>query len=154
APANGQYAGNVAIEGGVLRLYGTGGWLKSVQKYTSYFLRLQVSTLTADASGVVYLRQDGDAGDDSGGPVRIDMVRILSQRVPPPTGAAGDPRWFGAFLSRGTAGGKATIDTGEVLRAWRGVGEWQEAVFDVDGSRVTVSLNGIEIAQGDGVANL
>lgn len=154
APADSRYAGNVAIDGGMLRLSGPGGWLKTAQKYTSYVLRLQFRTLTADASGGVYLRQDGDAADASGWPLNTDMVRILSQRVPPPTGAAGDPRWFGAFLSRGTAGGKATIDTGEVLRAWRGVGEWQEAVFDVDGSRVTISLNGIEIAQGDGVANL
>jgi hypothetical protein len=107
-----------------------------------------------DASGAVYLRQDGDETDASGWPMNTDLVRILSQRVPPPTGAAGDPRWFGAFLSRGTAGGRATIDTGEVLRAWRGAGEWQEAVIDVDGSRVIVKLNGIEIAQGDGVANL
>lgn len=149
-----QYAKNVSVNDGLLRLAGPGGWLKSAQRYSSYNLRLEFRTMTPDALGGVYLRQRGDTVDASGWPMNTDKVQVLSQRVPPPTGAAGDPRWFGAFLSRGTAGGRATIDTGEVLRAWRGVGEWQEAEFEVDHSRVTVRLNGIEIAEGDAIANL
>lgn len=149
-----EYAKNVRIDDGILRLAGPGGWLKSAQRYSSYTLRLEFRTMTPDANGGVYLRQAGAESDASGWPLNTDKVQLLSQRNPPPTGAAGDPRWFGAFLSRGTAGGRATLDTGEVLRAWRGVGEWQEVLYEVDGSRVTVTLNGIEIAEGDNVANL
>lgn len=154
ALADPQYAANVTVQDNLLRVAGPGGWLRSAQRYTSYTLRAEFRTMTADASGGLYVRQHGDETDASGWPLNTDKVQLLSQRVPPPTAAAGDPRWFGAFLSRGTRGGRATIDTGEVLRAWRGVGEWQEVIYDVDGSRVTVRLNGIEVAQGDNIANL
>jgi hypothetical protein len=79
---------------------------------------------------------------------------MLTQRIPPPTGAAGDRRWFGTLLSHGTAGGRATVDTGAVLTAYRATGDWQDVVVDVDGARVTVTLNGIVVADGDNVANL
>ena len=148
-----QYAGNVSIQNGLLRLEGPGGWLKTDQRYSSYTLRVQFRTLTDDANGGIYLRQRGDEVDENGWPMGTDKVQLLSQRVPPPTAAAGDPRWFGALLSRGTAGGVATLDTGEVLRAWRGVGEWQEAVYEVNAGHVSVKLNGIEIAEGDAIAN-
>lgn len=148
------YADHVRIEEGLLRLEGPGGWLKSANRYTNYALRMEFRTLTDNATGGVYLRVDGDEVDESGWPLNTDYVRMLSQRVPPPTGAAGDPRWFGAFLSRGTLGGRASLDTSAVLRAWRNVGEWQEAVIEVDGSRATIKLNGVLVAEGDNVANL
>jgi hypothetical protein len=133
---------------------GPGGWLKTAQPYSTYTLRTEFRAMTQDTNGGIYLRQRGSEEDSSGWPMNTDKVQFLAQRNPPPTAAAGDPRWFGTLLSRGTAGGRATLDTGEVLRAWRGVGEWQEAIYEVDGSRVTVKLNGIEIASGDNVANL
>ena len=148
------HAAKVSVEGGVLRLAGPGGWLKTSDKYTSYTLRTEFRTMSDNANGGVYLRVAGDKVDASGWPLNTDKVQILSQRNPPPTGAAGDPRWFGAFLSRGTAGGRATLDTGRVLSAWRGNGEWQHAQFEVDGRRVTVTLNGVVVAEGDDVANL
>lgn len=148
------HSGKVTNKDGILRLAGPGGWLKTDDKYTSYTLRLDFRTMSDNANGGVYLRVAGDKADSSGWPLNTDKVVVLSQRNPPPTGAAGDPRWFGAFLSRGTAGGRATLDTGRVLDAWRGNGEWQQAKFEVDGRRVTVSLNGIVVAEGDDVANL
>lgn len=148
------HAAKVSIKDGVLRLAGPGGWLKTDAKYTSYTLRLDFRTMTDSANGGVYLRVGGDKADTSGFALNTDKVQFLSQRNPPPTGAAGDARWFGAFLSRGTPGGRATIDTGRVLDAWRGNGEWQQATLAVDGRRVTVTLNGIVIAEGDNVANL
>jgi hypothetical protein len=149
-----KYAKNVTINDGILRLSGPGGWLKTSERYTSYTLRVEFRTMTDNASGGVYLRQVGAKADSSGWPMNTDKVQLVSQRNPPPTAAAGDPRWIGAFLSRGTAGGRATLDTGAVLHAWRGNGEWQEAVYEVDGTRVRIKLNGIEIGEGDNVANL
>lgn len=149
-----SHASKVTVQDGLLRVAGPGGWLKSANVYTSYTLRTEFRTMTDNASGGVYLRARGDGVDASGWPTNSDKVQILSQRNPPPTGAAGDPRWFGAFLSKGTAGGRATLDTGAVLDAWRGNGEWQEATFEVDGRRATIKLNGILIAEGDNVANL
>jgi hypothetical protein len=149
-----EYASKMSIENGVLKLAGPGGWLKTDKMYTSYTLRTEFRTVTDNANGGVYLRARGDQVDASGWPMNTDKVQVLSQREPPPTAAAGDPRWFGAFLSRGTAGGRSTLDTGAVRKAWRGVGEWQEAVYEVDGTHVNIKLNGVLIGEGDNVANL
>lgn len=151
--ADPQHRGNVSIADGLLRLAGPGGWLRTEHPYTDYTLRLEFRTMTPDANSGVYVRQRGSGTDESGWPINTDEVQILSQRVPPPTAAAGDPRWFGALLSRGTQGGRGLLDTGEILRAWRGVGEWQEAVFEVQGGNVKVSLNGVEISEGSNLAN-
>jgi len=146
------YADNVRIENGLLRLQGQGGWLKTEHKYTSYTLRLEFRFPEGNADTGVFLRAV-DAETGSGWPTS-DEVQMVTQRVPPPTGAAGDPRWFGALLSHGTPGGRAIIDTGAVLDAYRGSGEWQEAIIDVDGRRVGIRLNGVPIAEGDDVAHL
>lgn len=146
------HADNVRIENGLLRLQGQGGWLKTEHKYTSYTLRLQFRFPEGNADTGVFLRAvDTDTG--SGWPTS-DEVQMLTQRFPPPTGAAGDPRWFGTLLSHGTPGGRAIVDTGAVLDAYRGAGGWQEAIIDVDGRRVSVRLNGVPIAEGDDVAHL
>jgi hypothetical protein len=149
-----QYAGNVSIVDGLLRVAGPGGWLRTKHAYSNYTLRLEFRTMTPDANSGVYLRQRGNETDESGWPMNTDELQILSQRVPPPTAAAGDPRWFGSLLSRGTEGGLGSLDTGEILRAWRGVGEWQEALLQVEGSSAKISLNGIAIAEGGNLANV
>ena len=148
-----KYQSNVSIADGLLRLSGPGGWLRTEHPYTDYTLRLEFRTMTPDANSGLYVRQRGSGADESGWPTNTDEVQILSQRVPPPTAAAGDPRWFGAVLSRGTQGGRGFLDTGEILRAWRGIGEWQEAFFEVQGGNVKVTLNGIDISEASNIAN-
>jgi hypothetical protein len=158
------FADNVSIEDGLLRLEGPGGWLKSENKYTSYTLRLQFRTMTDRANGGIYLRaSDEDSGvshwtttndPEMGYSTNTDMVRLLSQRVPPPTLGAGDPRWMGTLLSRGTPGGRTYVDSSAILDAWQGVGEWHEMVIEVDGTQFQTTLNGILISYGDNVSNL
>ncbi|MDH4124485.1 MAG: DUF1080 domain-containing protein [Gammaproteobacteria bacterium] len=152
--ADPAYADNMTIHDGLLRLQGSGGWLRTEHMYTSYTLSAEFRFPEGSADSGVFLRAYGDTTDASGWPQNTDEAQILSQRVPPPTGAAGDPRWFGTLLSHGTAGGRASVDTGMVLDAYRGDREWQTVVVDVDGGRVGVTLNGVLVAEGDNVANL
>jgi len=148
------YASNVSIENGLLRLAGESGWLKTDHMYTSYDLHAEFRFPEGNADTGIFLRVYGDETDESGSPMNTDEAQMLTQRVPPPTGAAGDRRWFGTLLSHGTSGGRASVDTAAVLNAYRDNGEWQDVVVQVDGSRVSVTLNGTLVAEGDNVANL
>jgi len=148
------YADNVSVDNGLLRLAGEGGWLKTDHMYTSYTLHAELRFPEGNADSGVFLRVHGDETDESGSPMNTDEAQMLTQRIPPPTGAAGDRRWFGTLLSHGTAGGRATVDTAAVVDAYRGMGEWQDVIVDLDGGRVTVTLNGTLVGEGDNVANL
>ncbi|MCR5879290.1 DUF1080 domain-containing protein [Phenylobacterium sp. J367] len=146
-------AGNAKIADGVLKFSGSGGWLRTERKYTNYVMRLEFRTLTPDADTGVYLRAPGGANDADGWPLGTAEAQIRHQANPPPTLAAGDRRWIGAILRRGGTDGPAVIDNSAVLSAYRGLGEWQEAVVTVEGRNVTVRLNGELIGEGGNVAN-
>lgn len=158
------FAENVRIENGLLRLEGPGGWLKSDNKYTSYLLRLQFRMLAPNTNGGVYLRASLDEDNrphwttvndpEMGYSGNTDMIRLVRTNSPPPTLAAGDPRWIGTLLSRGTPGGRTYLDTSAVVDAFRGVGEWHEMVIEVDGTEFRTTLNGTLISYGDNIANL
>jgi hypothetical protein len=148
-----KYAANATVHDGWLHLEGSGGYLRTETSYTSYVLRLEFRMLTPDALDGIFLRVASGDTDASGWPLDTTVAQLRHQANPPPTLAAADRRWMGGVLYRGPTQGPATLDTDAVLRAYRGLNEWQEAVIEVDGRNVTFLLNGIVIGTGSNVAN-
>lgn len=141
------YAKNFAVEGGVLKTRGEGGWLRSTRQYSDFVLRIEMRYLGEDPgngrvgmSGV-FLRTPGTKTYGSGWPDDSAEVQ-LSNRTGFRPALAGDARWAGALLLHGLEGGPTTFDTAAAMRAYGKTGEWQTVEIQAVGETVTVSING------------
>lgn len=141
------YAANFTVENGLLKVRGSGGWLKSTRAFSDFTLRMEFRYLTEDPSSErvgltgIYLRSAGAAVDANGWPqdtVEVQMGNRTGFRPALP----GDGRWNGAVLLHGVSGGPISFDTAAALRAYGATGEWQVMDIHVLGGTITVTLNG------------
>jgi hypothetical protein len=141
------YAANFTVENGLLKVRGSGGWLKSTKAFTDFTLRVEFRYLTEDPSSErvglagIYLRSAATAVNASGWPqdtVEVQMGNRTGFRPALP----GDGRWSGAVLLHGVSGGPVSFDTAAALRAYGATGEWQVMDIHVLGGTITVTLNG------------
>jgi hypothetical protein len=141
------YAGNFAVESGVLKVRGEGGWLRTERQYTDYILKLELRYLGEDPgngrvglSGV-FLRTLGESSYGTGWPDASAEVQ-LGNRTGFRPALPGDARWAGAVLLHGLPGGLTSFDTAAAMRAYGPTGEWQTVEIHVQGETVSVSVNG------------
>lgn len=141
------YAKNFAVQNGLLKVQGQGGWLRSSRQYSDFVLRVELRYLGEDPgngrvglSGI-FLRTPGAATYEAGWPDNSAEVQ-LSNRTGFRPALAGDARWGGAILLHGLEGGPTTFDTAAALRSYGKTGEWQTFEIHAIGETVTVSLNG------------
>jgi hypothetical protein len=144
--ADGQYAQNFSVRDGLLRVEGTGGWLRSAKQYSDFTLRVEFRYLSEDPggrSGVsgIYVRTPATTGTYGTGWPGNSVEVQLSNRTGSRTAAPGDPRWGGQVLYHDVDGGPVTFDTQTALRTYGTTGEWQTHEIQVIGGAITVLLN-------------
>jgi len=141
-----QYAGNFSVQDGLLRVEGEGGWLRSVQQYSDFTLRMEFRYLTEDPGrgriGVsgVFLRTPAESTYASGWPNNSLEVQLANRQGSRPA-IPGDARWGGAVLRHGNPGGPTSFDTRTALRSYGQTGEWQSLEIHAIGDAIHVTLN-------------
>lgn len=138
----------ISAEGGVLRVEGSSGWLRSEKPYGDFALRAEFRFLTDDADSGLFVRVAEDGGEFVFGwpndSYQIQLRNPLGQSPFPP---------IGGLLRHGRPPGETSFDPADAARLSRGTGEWQTLDVEVVGDTLTVSLNGEVLTEAAGVSN-
>ena len=138
-------AKNFTISGGVLRVEGPSGWLRTEQQFTDFTLRLQFRFVTADADSGIFFRTAGATQFMRGWPNNGYQVQVRNPATQSRLPAVG-----GVFR-HGMPPGEITYDQPLVEKLSRGTGEWQDLAFTVAGDTLTVRFNGTEVTRAANV---
>lgn len=139
--------GNFTIDGGVLKVEGTGGWLKSQRQYSDFELRAELRFLTEGGDSGIFVRAAPDGSFGAGWPNRSYQVQLLNPHIERPFPP------IGHVFRHGMPPGDTALDLAAARRAFRGIGEWQLLEVDVAGSELTVRLNGVPLTRAANIAN-
>jgi hypothetical protein len=143
---------NFSVQGGVLRVEGPQGWLRSERQYGDFALHVEFRFLTDDADSGVFVRAPGPASNIfiRGWPANAyqvqtrDMSRNQTQ----------NPLWIGnLYRHRVSAQGETKYDADAALKAHRQTGEWQAFDIDIAGDTIVVRLNGTPVLKAGGLVN-
>jgi hypothetical protein len=142
---------NFRVIGGVLRVEGPEGWLRSERQYGDFSLHVEVRFLTTDADSGVFLRAPGPASNIfiRGWPANAYQVQVRDMSVNRST----NPFWAGNLYRHRVPPGPATYLPDVAMEVIRPTGEWQTFEIDVTGDRVRVRLNGAHILEAAGIVN-
>lgn len=143
---------NFTVADGVLRVSGPNGWLRSVDQYSNFSLRVEVRFLTDDADSGLFVRAPGPASNIffRGWPANAYQVQVRDMSKNRTT----NPLWAGnLYRHRVAAQGDTTFNSDAALVAVRPTGEWQ--VFEVDAfdDRLVARINGVEVLRAGGIVN-
>jgi len=135
------------IEGGVLRVDGSEGWLRSDATYADFELTVEFRFLTDDADSGILFRVVGTAPFARGWPNQSYQLQMLNpaseSRFPP----------LGSLFRHGMPNGDTQFDEPLARQTSRPTGEWQTLVIRVSGETVEASLNGVKVLEADGIGN-
>jgi hypothetical protein len=142
---------NFSVRGGVIRVEGPQGWLRSVDQYADFDLGVEFRFLTDDADSGVFVRAPGPASNVfmRGWPANAYQVqtRDISRN------RTTNPIWIGNLYRHRVPPGETTYDAGAALGAFKPTGEWQRFDITLAGDRITVRLNGTQTTQASGIVN-
>jgi hypothetical protein len=134
-------ASTFTVSGGVLRVEGPSGWLRTERQFTDFTARVQFRFVTADADSGIFLRTTGAAQFIRGWPNNAYQVQLRNpateSRFPP----------VGGLFRHGMPPGDITFDESLVAKVARPTGEWQDLALTVAGEMLTVRLNGTEVTR-------
>ena len=137
-------AGNIKVDGGVLRVEAPSGWLRSERQFTDFTLRAQFRFMTDDADSGVFFRT-GTGIFMRGWPNNSYQVQVRNpatrSRLPA----------VGGLFRHGMPPGEITLDEAAVEKLSRGTGQWQDLEVTVSGESLTVRLNGTEISRATNI---
>jgi hypothetical protein len=144
-------AGNFSVRDGVLRVEGPQGWLRSVDQYGNFDLRVEFRFLTDDADSGVFVRAPGPASNIfmRGWPANAYQIQTRDISRNKTT----NPIWIGNLYRHRVAPGETTYDAEAAQRASRPTGEWQRFDIEVVDDRITVTLNGTPTTRASGIVN-
>jgi hypothetical protein len=129
------------VSGGVLRVEGPSGWLRTERQFTDFTARVQFRFLTPDADSGIFLRTTGAAQFVRGWPNNAYQVQLRNpateSRFPP----------VGGLFRHGMPPGDISFDESVAAKLARPTGEWQDLALTVTGETLTVRLNGTEITR-------
>ena len=138
---------NFRIEGGVLRVEGSQGWLRSQSSYADFELTVEFRFLTDDADSGIFFRAVGTEPFARGWPNRSYQLQMLN-----PASASRFPP-IGSLFRHGMPNADTRFDEPLARRTSRPTGEWQTLVIRVSGETVEASLNDVKLLEADGVGN-
>jgi hypothetical protein len=145
--AENSEAGNFTVTGGVLRVEGPGGWLRTVREYADFSVRTEFRFLTADADSGLFVRARSTGGFGRGWPQGSYQVQIRNpltpSRLPP----------VGGLFRHGMPPGDTKFDASIVEKLARPTGEWQTLEVDVTGEQLVARFNGTEVLRALGLQN-
>ena len=140
-------AENFFVRDGLLRVEGSGGWIRSEREFGDVSLRLRFRFVTTDADSGLFLRAAMTSGFGPGWPNRSYQVQIRN-----PLGESRFPP-VGGLFRHGMPAGDLVFDAALVQKLAKGTGEWQELEVDAIGDRVTARFNGVEVMRAGQIAN-
>jgi hypothetical protein len=140
-------AGNFTAGGGVLRVAGPAGWLRSNERYADFELRVEFRFLTPDADSGIFVRAAGEGTFMRGWPANSYQVQLrvpsTPSRLPP----------VGGIFRHGMPPGETVFDQAGVEKAFTGVGEWQRVEITVAGETLTVRFNDVDVTRAGNITN-
>jgi hypothetical protein len=139
--------GTFTMQGDVLHVDGTEGWLRSDRQYGDFTLRTEFRFLGADTDSGIYVRALGQTPFLRGWPNQSYQVQVRN-----PAGQSRFPP-VGGLFRHGMPDGDLQYDPAEASRLSRPAGEWQALEIDAVGDRLSVRLNGTELMRAGGIAN-
>ncbi|MCC7043998.1 MAG: DUF1080 domain-containing protein [Acidobacteria bacterium] len=142
---------NFTVTGGVLRVEGPEGWLRSEQQYGDFSLLLEVRFLTSDADSGVFLRAPGPASNVfiRGWPANAYQVQVRDMSV----NRTNNPFWAGNLYRHRVAPGQTTFAADAALKAVKPTGEWQLFEIEASGDRIQARINGQAVLDAGGIVN-
>lgn len=142
---------NFSVAGGVLKVSGPQGWLRSERTYSNFSLRVEVRFLTDDADSGIFLRAPGPASNIfiRGWPANAYQVQLRDMSRNTTT----NPYWIGNLYRHRVAPGPATFLPDAAMAAVTPTGEWQVVEIDAIDDRITANLNGVRVLEASGVVN-
>ncbi len=161
---DGQYADHFSVREGLLHIEGEGGWLRSVNQYDDFTLRMEFRYLTEDPGGGrvgvsgVFLRTPAEATTTAESPFGASWpdnsleVQLANRQGGRPA-IPGDARWGGAILRHGNPGGPTSFDTDLALQSYGQTGDWQTLEIQAIGDAIHVTLNGNYLGYGSAGGN-
>ena len=138
---------NFRIEGGVLRVYGSEGWLRSDATYADFELTVEFRFLTDDADSGIFFRAVGTEPFARGWPNQSYQLQMLN-----PVSASRFPP-IGSLFRHGMPNGDTQFDEPLARQTSRPTGEWQTLEIRVSGESVAASLNGVKVLEAGGIGN-
>ena len=138
---------NFRIEGDVLRVEGSEGWLRSDATYADFELTVEFRFLTDDADSGIFFRAVGTEPFARGWPNQSYQLQMLN-----PVSASRFPP-IGSLFRHGMPNGDTQFDEPLARQTSRPTGEWQTLVIRVSGETVEASLNGVKVLEADGIGN-
>jgi hypothetical protein len=151
-----QTRGTIVAAGGVLRVEGPDGWLRSINQYEDFTLRVEVRFLTPDADSGLFLRAPGPASNIfiRGWPANAYQVQARDISVNKTT----NPIWIGNLYrhritvdGQPVPAGETRFDADAAAAVFKPTGQWQVIEVDVRGERLTVTLNGTRVTEAFGI---
>lgn len=143
---------NFTVADGVLRVSGPNGWLRSVEQYANFSLRVEVRFLTDDADSGLFVRAPGPATNVfvRGWPANAYQVQVRSMT----TNRTTNPLWAGNLYRHRVPGqGDTTFHSEAALGALRGTGAWQTFEVDAVDDRLMARINGVPVLEATGIVN-
>jgi hypothetical protein len=138
-------ANNFTVSGGVLRVEGASGWLRTERQFTDFTARVRFRFLTADADSGVFFRTTGASQFMRGWPNNGYQVQVRNPATQSRLPAVG------GLFRHGMPGGDITFDQATVEKLSRGTGEWQDLELTVSGETLTVRFNGTEVTRAGNI---
>ena len=142
---------NFTVADGLLRVQGPQGWLRSVDQYDEFELRIEYRFLTDDADSGVFVRAPGPASNIfmRGWPANAYQVQVRNMAVNTST----QPLWMGHLYRHRVPPGETAYDAESAASAFGGTGDWQQMAITVAGETIGVQLNGVATTTASGVIN-
>lgn len=133
-----------------LRVTGTSGWLRSPRQYGDFELHGQVRFVEPDSDSGIFLRVESGTDFIRGWPGDAYQVQMREISV----NTSDSPLPLANLYRHRVADGSTDYQRERVFASYTGVGEWQDFTIRVEGSVLTVELNGALVTQARGLENL
>lgn len=149
-------ASKVMLKDGAIRFEKGFGWLRSNREFKDFVLTLEVRFLNGDANSGIFIRSAATSDRE---PARDGVVRgwpdnayaVQAREIGQDSPTVTSPLAGRVMMTRGIAPPykEISFDADGVRRVFKPIGEWQRYEIECVGPRVTVTLNGVMVAQAE-----
>ena len=141
-----QNNGRFSVKNGRLRVDRGTGWLRSVETFADFTLKLQFRFLEANAKSGIFVRTGATSKkDENGWPDNGYQVQCMDA-------ITGKPPWA-PMIPHGAPPSEHQSDLAAMKKAYKPVGEWQSYEITAKGETLSVKLNGLLITTATGIKN-